>query len=156
VIAGRGDVDVKRRLVDSEEVASELGMAGSPTLLVDGRDPFTEPARSTSVSCRLYRDETGHLAGAPSVAQLRRALDSAAPESTAALAEDKSTGAERDCCTLAEDLRGVSSLLGNWRARAAPRRPVDRAVHQATLRAFATTGRPPARARSSRSPRFTA
>jgi len=78
VIAGRGDVDVERHLVASERAAQELGMTGSPTLLVDGRDPFAEPGRPASLSCRLYREETGNVVGAPSWAQLRRALESAA------------------------------------------------------------------------------
>jgi hypothetical protein len=144
VIAGRGDVDVERRLVDSEAVASELGMAGSPTLLVEGRDPFTESARSTSVSCRLYRDESGHLAGAPSVAQLRRALDPTAKPAATGVVGGKNTSDELECCIPAEDLRAPVSLLGDWRARADPRRPVDLVVHQAILRGFAAAGHCPA------------
>jgi hypothetical protein len=144
VIAGRDDVDVERRLVDSEEVASERGMAGSPTLLVDGRDPFTEPGRSPSVSCRLYRDESGHLTGAPSVAQLRRALDPTAVPEAPAVAGGKNTSDELSCCIPAEDLRAPVSQLGDWRARAAPRDPAGRAMHLAILKAFAATGGGPA------------
>lgn len=36
-------VELALRLVDSEELAAELGMTGSPTLLIDGVDPFAEP-----------------------------------------------------------------------------------------------------------------
>ncbi|MDT3440722.1 MULTISPECIES: hypothetical protein [unclassified Pseudofrankia] len=73
-LVGAGDV-VTVRVVDSEDLAAEVGMSGSPTLLVDGVDPFAGPGRSASLSCRLYRDETGRLVGIPSPAQLRAALD---------------------------------------------------------------------------------
>ena len=72
------DAELTLRLVESEDQAAALGMTGSPTLLIDGRDPFAERGRSASLSCRLYRDETGHLVGAPSLAQLRGVLESAA------------------------------------------------------------------------------
>ena len=29
-------------------------MTGSPTLLVDGADPFARPGQPPSISCRLY------------------------------------------------------------------------------------------------------
>jgi hypothetical protein len=144
VIAGRGDIEIERRQIDTEEVASELGMTGSPTLLVDGRDPFTEPGRSPSVSCRLYRDETGHLTGAPSVAQLRRALDpTVVPEATVRVG-GKNNSDDLECCIPAEDPRAPMRLLGDWRARAAPRDPAGRAMHLAILKAFAATGGGPA------------
>ena len=88
------DAELTMRLVESEDQAAALGMSGSPTLLIDGRDPFAEPGRSASLSCRLYRDETGHLVGAPSVTQLRGALDlAAAPPQAMLIDEDEDTGA---------------------------------------------------------------
>jgi hypothetical protein len=59
------------------EHAEQAGMRGSPTLLLDGRDPFAQSGDATSVSCRLYRTERG-LDGAPSVDQLRHAIAAAA------------------------------------------------------------------------------
>jgi len=50
-------------------------MHGSPTVLVDGRDPFAAPGTPASVSCRLYQDEGGRAQGAPSLTRLRQALD---------------------------------------------------------------------------------
>ena len=136
------DVELALRLVDSEELAAELGMTGSPTLLINGVDPFAEPGRSASLSCRLYRDEMDHLAGTPSLTQLRRALDLvAAPD--AALADDENTGVEGECCAPTEDSSRPSTSLDEWRARTAPHDPACRAVHRAILRAFATTGRAP-------------
>ena len=52
-------------------------MHGSPTLLIDGVDPFAAPGRPSSLSCRLYRDATGHADGAPPVDALRRVLEQA-------------------------------------------------------------------------------
>lgn len=66
---------VTLRVVDSEDLAAEVGLTGSPTLLIDGVDPFAEPGRPANLSCRLYRDADGNLAGSPSLAQLRHALD---------------------------------------------------------------------------------
>ena len=72
VLEGRRDVTVSRRVVDDADEAARRGMHGSPTLLVDGIDPFPEPGQRANVSCRLYRDG-GQAEGAPSVSQLRRA-----------------------------------------------------------------------------------
>jgi hypothetical protein len=49
-------------------------MHGSPTILVDGVDPFAGPGAAASLSCRLYRNSEGRADGAPSVRQLRRAI----------------------------------------------------------------------------------
>ena len=35
------------------EEAARYGMQGSPTILIDGRDPFAEPGAAASLSCRL-------------------------------------------------------------------------------------------------------
>jgi hypothetical protein len=71
---GPGGPDVTYRVVADLDTAMAVGMTGSPTLLVDGVDPFARPGLAPSVSCRLYPDENGHPAGAPSAATLRRAL----------------------------------------------------------------------------------
>lgn len=74
--AGITDVVVRRRLVDTVEDAEQLGFLGSPTILIDRLDPFAEPGATPGLSCRLYSTESG-LAGGPTVAQLRAALDQA-------------------------------------------------------------------------------
>ena len=76
-LAGRPDMVVHRRQVADEREAAKAGMHGSPTLLVDGMDPFAAPGQPPSLSCRLYRDATGRADGAPSVDALRRVLDQA-------------------------------------------------------------------------------
>jgi hypothetical protein len=61
-------------VIADEQEAARLGMHGSPTVLVDGADPFAESGQPASMSCRLYRDSDGRADGAPSVNQLRRAI----------------------------------------------------------------------------------
>ena len=68
---------VRRREVADEQEAATAGMRGSPTLLIDGTDPFAGPDAAPSLSCRLYRDEAGRPGGAPSVQALRQALAAA-------------------------------------------------------------------------------
>lgn len=68
---------VRRRQVADEQEAAETGMAGSPTLLINGADPFAATGQMLGLSCRLYRDSAGRLARAPSVQDLRRALEQA-------------------------------------------------------------------------------
>ncbi|MFE0641620.1 hypothetical protein ACFW2Y_08420 [Streptomyces sp. NPDC058877] len=65
------------RLITGQDEAERSGFAGSPTILIDGRDPFAEPDTVPSLSCRIYRTSLGP-AGAPSVDQLRQALQEAA------------------------------------------------------------------------------
>ena len=75
-LAGRPGV-VHRREVRDERAAAQAGMYGSPTLLINGVDPFALPGQAPSLSCRLYRDAAGRLAPAPSVEALRQALAAA-------------------------------------------------------------------------------
>lgn len=74
LIAGRPDIRLTWQEVTVEEDAARLGMAGSPTLLVDGTDPFARPGDQPSISCRLYPDDHGQPGPAPTLGQLRDAL----------------------------------------------------------------------------------
>jgi hypothetical protein len=76
-LAGHPDTVIHRRQVTDEQEAAEAGMHGSPTLLIDGVDPFAAPGQPPSLSCRLYRDATGHAGGAPPVDALRQVLEQA-------------------------------------------------------------------------------
>lgn len=60
--------------VDTQEDAERLGFRGSPTVLIDGRDPFASPDDPVGLACRVFRTPDG-LQGAPTVAQLREALE---------------------------------------------------------------------------------
>ena len=73
-LARHPDTVVRRRQIADEREAAEAGMHGSPTLLIDGVDPFAAPGQPPSLSCRLYRDATGPTARAPSVKALRQVL----------------------------------------------------------------------------------
>jgi len=60
------------REVMSSEQAEELSFRGSPTIIVDGHDPFPT-AGQPGLACRIYQTPGGP-AGAPTVEQLRSAL----------------------------------------------------------------------------------
>jgi hypothetical protein len=119
-LAGRPGVRVEYRVVSTPEEAARYGMQGSPTILIDGRDPFAEPGAAASLSCRLYRDADGRAQGAPSAGELREAL---------AVAECRAGPAGR-----------------GGRGRVAPAEGGLRAVLEAVLRSFAATGHAPDRA----------
>jgi hypothetical protein len=72
----RSDVDLTVRLLTTEEDAARVPFAGSPTILIDGRDPFPSSGTTTELTCRIYRTEDG-FAGAPSTEQLLDALSAA-------------------------------------------------------------------------------
>lgn len=65
--------EITRRLVTTPGEAEELGFRGSPTVLIDGEDPFADPDSPTGLSCRIYHTPEG-MAGSPTAAMLRRAL----------------------------------------------------------------------------------
>jgi hypothetical protein len=73
-VMGRPGVTVRRVEIAETATAAQYGMSGSPTLLVNGRDPFTRAGAGPALACRLYHDDDGRLAGVPSVAALRWAL----------------------------------------------------------------------------------
>lgn len=59
--------------VDTPEEAQRPGFRGSPTVLVEGVDPFAVAGDSIGLACRLYATPDG-LEGAPTLAQLRAVL----------------------------------------------------------------------------------
>ena len=77
LLAARPEVTVTRRVIADAAEAARWGMRGSPTLLVDGQDPFAGSGSGAVVACRLYRDEQGRLDGAPTVSALRAVLERA-------------------------------------------------------------------------------
>jgi hypothetical protein len=60
---------VREVQVRSLNEAERLGMAGSPTVRVNGRDPFQTPGSEASLACRLYR-HGDRLDGAPTLEEL--------------------------------------------------------------------------------------
>jgi hypothetical protein len=67
---------VTRQRVTTPEEAEAAGFRGSPTILVDGRDPFAGPDDAVGLACRLYRTPAG-VDHAPSVKQLLSVLANA-------------------------------------------------------------------------------
>lgn len=76
-LTGRGDVVIEQHVIRVPSEAALRGMTGSPTLLIDGVDPFAAAGLAPSVSCRLYIDDAGAVSGAPSLEQLHAVLDGA-------------------------------------------------------------------------------
>ena len=68
--------DLRYRRVATVEDAERLRFTGSPTVLIDGVDPFSEQAAPFGLSCRLYPTPSG-LSGVPTIEQVRAALDEA-------------------------------------------------------------------------------
>lgn len=70
------DATVRYQLIDTPEAAAEHGFRGSPSVLIDGSDPFAEPDAPVGLSCRIYLTESGP-AGSPTIHQLKRAITGA-------------------------------------------------------------------------------
>lgn len=80
LVADRGlDVMVRHQVINTSEAAIQYGFRGSPTVLIDGVDPFADPDTPIGLACRIYATEHGP-AGSPSLDQLAAALTGAARE----------------------------------------------------------------------------
>jgi len=64
------EATVTERLVTD---ATEKGFAGSPTILIDGRDPFASAGTVDALACRLYATTAG-MQGAPTVDELAEVM----------------------------------------------------------------------------------
>lgn len=122
-VLGSSEISPKVIVIEDEEEARRWHMPGSPTLLIDGVDPFAGEADRPSLSCRLHRGPDGGVSGTPSVAELRSVLVGS------------------DAASDASPVRGLLDRGG--RGRLAPPARGLRAVQQAIVRAFALDGRPP-------------
>ena len=68
------EMTVTHHHIDTPEEADRVGFRGSPTVLVNGVDPFaTEVHPVGGLSCRVYPTPDGP-AGSPTLEQLRRSL----------------------------------------------------------------------------------
>lgn len=72
---GSDRMAVRLHPVTTPEEGEAAGLRGSPTMLINGQDPFQD-APSAAWSCRLYRNQNG-IEGAPSVQELTAALQKA-------------------------------------------------------------------------------
>jgi hypothetical protein len=73
------DARVCYQPIDKPEAAAEHCFRGSPTVLIDGIDPFAEPNTPVGLSCRVYITENGP-AGSPTFHQLEQAIIAARVE----------------------------------------------------------------------------
>lgn len=65
--------EVRYQRIETPEDAADQNFHGSPTVLINGIDPFAENDAPVGLSCRIYRTDEG-LAGTPTIDQLRQAL----------------------------------------------------------------------------------
>jgi hypothetical protein len=72
-LANELGMTVEYRVISSEEEVRGSGFRGSPTILVDGRDPFVRGDEPEGLSCRLFETPDG-LQGVPTDAQLHAVL----------------------------------------------------------------------------------
>ena len=68
---------IDRCLVETDEVAGRLRFAGSPSILLNGRDPFRSASSRFGLTCRVYDTPDGPE-GAPTLIQLVEAVKKAA------------------------------------------------------------------------------
>lgn len=73
-LASELTLDIEQEIVGTPEAADAAGFRGSPTLLVDGVDPFASGDEPVGLSCRVYVTPDGP-AGAPTLDQLREVLN---------------------------------------------------------------------------------
>lgn len=71
--AEQPDVTIARLVVDTDDAAQAVGFRGSPTIHIDGIDPFADPTAPVGLSCRLFATPSGY-AGSPTLDQLRAAV----------------------------------------------------------------------------------
>lgn len=67
------EIVVERRLVETVEEAEETRFHGSPSVIVNGVDPFADADAPVGLSCRMYQTPDGP-AGSPTLDQLREAI----------------------------------------------------------------------------------
>jgi hypothetical protein len=70
------DATIDHELIDSHDKAVARDFHGSPTVLIDGVDPFADDNAPVGLACRVYQTEDGY-AGSPTVDQLRTVIATA-------------------------------------------------------------------------------
>ena len=79
-LVGEGlDATIDYEPIDTHELAVARDFHGSPTVLIDGHDPFADKDAPIGLACRIYVTDHGP-AGSPSISQLRHAIATASKE----------------------------------------------------------------------------
>ncbi len=73
LLAEHRGMSITRRVVDTPEEAERTRFRGSPSILINGIDPFADPDDPVGLSCRVYQTPDGP-AGSPTLDQLRNVL----------------------------------------------------------------------------------
>jgi hypothetical protein len=76
--AGWPATAIRVTVIASQREAEQRGFVGSPTILINGVDPFAEPGRTAALACRIYPGPHGP-SGLPPADQLRAALTKSHP-----------------------------------------------------------------------------
>ena len=66
-------VPIEKVRIETMDDADRMNFTGSPTILIDGDDPFREENATPRMACRVYPSPAG-LSGSPTVDQLVAAL----------------------------------------------------------------------------------
>lgn len=101
-LGDRSDATIIRQRIETHEDAVRVGFRGSPTVLIDGADPFAEDGAPVGLTCRVYRIPDG-LVGSPTVEQLRAAIARAVVDPEENAGSDGHSGllnAQPVACTL--------------------------------------------------------
>ncbi|MBT2455000.1 hypothetical protein [Streptomyces sp. ISL-86] len=115
-LAGR-IAQVERVEVREEADAVRWGMTGSPTILLDGIDPFAVVGAVPSLSCRTYRDRDGKGDGAPSLAALSKALYGRPSLAVLQASTSRTTGVGSEVPAHAGAPDGERDVVGGGEAR---------------------------------------
>jgi hypothetical protein len=73
------DVTVSYRIVNTDSDAQQLGFVGSPTILIDGVDPWATSDAPVGLSCRIFATPDGPK-GSPTWEQLTAAVQRPGPD----------------------------------------------------------------------------
>ena len=73
---GLGPQPVRVTMITNQDQAQKRGFIGSPTILLDGVDPFAVPGQSPAVACRVYATPAGR-SGVPALDDVIAAVTAA-------------------------------------------------------------------------------
>jgi hypothetical protein len=81
---GLAGQSARTTVIANQDQAEERGFVGSPTILIDGVDPFGVAGQSPAVACRVYVTPAG-LSGVPPLGDVISALTAASNRGPASL-----------------------------------------------------------------------
>ena len=67
------DIVIERHIVETAEQAEATRFRGSPSIIIDGIDPFADVDAPVGLSCRMFQTPQGP-AGSPTLDQLRAVI----------------------------------------------------------------------------------